>query len=164
MDASHVAALALRGTVLAVTKSLLEAAQKRLGHPLARSFCDAYEEATNHPDPSVLSVFHPTMFRVVEGGVAVGTSGEEILVLRGDELFVGDEVVAANLAELLATESYGYDETTVVELTCPFCGEVDAITIDTSGGATQTFIEDCSICCHPRVIHVENGAVRVERA
>ena len=147
-----------------MTKASLDAAQRRLGHPIARSFRDAFEEAANHPDPSVLSLFHPTMFREMNGGIAVGTSGDEVLVLRGDALYVGGELLAPTLTELLATESNGYDGTDVVDVICPFCGETDAITIDTSGGPTQTFIEDCAICCHPRTVHVEAGAVRVERA
>jgi hypothetical protein len=44
---------------------------------------------------------------------------------------------------------------TVVDVTCPFCGAADQITVDPSGGQTQTFVEDCSNCCHPRTVHVE---------
>ena len=42
-----------------------------------------------------------------------------------------------------------------VELPCPFCGEVGAVTIDEGGGESQTYVEDCSVCCKPRVVHVE---------
>jgi hypothetical protein len=38
---------------------------------------------------------------------------------------------------------------------CPFCGETDRLTIDPGGGERQTYIEDCAVCCRPRVVHVE---------
>jgi len=31
---------------------------------------------------------------------------------------------------------------------CPWCGEENAITVDTSQGAYST-IEDCTVCCRP---------------
>jgi Cysteine-rich CPXCG len=40
---------------------------------------------------------------------------------------------------------------------CPFCGEADDLTVDEGGGASQTYIEDCAVCCRPRVVHVEPG-------
>jgi len=46
-----------------------------------------------------------------------------------------------------------------VELSCPFCGQLGAVAIDEGGGEHQTFVEDCSECCKPRVVHfVFNGA------
>jgi hypothetical protein len=42
-----------------------------------------------------------------------------------------------------------------VELPCPFCGELGAIFVDEGGGEHQTYIEDCPVCCRPRVVHVE---------
>jgi len=48
---------------------------------------------------------------------------------------------------------------------CPFCGEAEDVYVDAGGGRTQTYTEDCSLCCRPRVVHVEPGdepgAVRV---
>jgi hypothetical protein len=41
------------------------------------------------------------------------------------------------------------------ELACPFCGEVSAISIDAGGGHAQSFVDDCTVCCRPRVVHVE---------
>jgi hypothetical protein len=41
------------------------------------------------------------------------------------------------------------------EVMCPFCGTVGAINVDLSGGSNQTFVEDCEVCCRPRVVHVE---------
>jgi Cysteine-rich CPXCG len=34
------------------------------------------------------------------------------------------------------------------EITCPHCGEVFPLQIDTSQ-AEQTLIEDCTVCCRP---------------
>jgi hypothetical protein len=45
-----------------------------------------------------------------------------------------------------------------VELTCPFCGEVSAITLDAGGGEIQSFVDDCSVCCRPRIVHVERDS------
>jgi hypothetical protein len=40
---------------------------------------------------------------------------------------------------------------------CPFCGEREEVFVDSGGGATQTYTEDCAVCCRPRVVHVEPG-------
>ena len=44
-----------------------------------------------------------------------------------------------------------------VELLCPFCGEAGPITIDESGGEHQTYVEDCAVCCRPRIVHMERS-------
>ncbi len=41
------------------------------------------------------------------------------------------------------------------ELACPFCGEVSAVFLDEGGGENQTFVEDCAVCCRPRIVHLE---------
>jgi cysteine-rich CPXCG protein len=40
---------------------------------------------------------------------------------------------------------------------CPYCGEAEELYVDGGGGAVQTYIEDCAVCCRPRVVHVEPG-------
>jgi hypothetical protein len=45
----------------------------------------------------------------------------------------------------------------VDEVACPFCGEREALHVDEGGGAHQTYVEDCAVCCRPRVVHVEPG-------
>ncbi len=45
-----------------------------------------------------------------------------------------------------------------VELPCPFCGELGPVFLDAGGGEHQTYIEDCPVCCRPRVVHVESAA------
>ena len=44
------------------------------------------------------------------------------------------------------------DEGTYV---CPTCGESIVIPLDRTGGDEQHYVEDCPVCCHPNVIHVE---------
>ena len=39
--------------------------------------------------------------------------------------------------------------------TCDACGEEIIVPIDLSEGSTQDYVEDCPVCCHPNVIHVE---------
>ena len=47
--------------------------------------------------------------------------------------------------------------------TCSACGEEIVIPIDASAGVSQTYVEDCPVCCRPNVIHLEldeDGPVR----
>ena len=39
--------------------------------------------------------------------------------------------------------------------TCDACGEEIVITLDPTAGTSQTYVEDCPVCCHPNVIHVQ---------
>ena len=46
---------------------------------------------------------------------------------------------------------------------CASCGEEIVIPIDISAGTEQEYVEDCPVCCHPNVVHVEfeeDGEVR----
>lgn len=38
-------------------------------------------------------------------------------------------------------------------ITCPYCWEAIPIYIDLSAGS-QTYTEDCSVCCHPILIRL----------
>lgn len=38
---------------------------------------------------------------------------------------------------------------------CDACGEEIVIPLDRTEGHSQEYVEDCPICCHPLVIHVE---------
>ncbi|MGC4002162.1 MAG: CPXCG motif-containing cysteine-rich protein [Pirellulales bacterium] len=38
---------------------------------------------------------------------------------------------------------------------CQSCGEEIVVPIDTSAGHEQDYVEDCPVCCHPHLIHVE---------
>ena len=47
---------------------------------------------------------------------------------------------------------------------CDACGEEIVIPIDLAAGSSQTFVEDCPVCCRPMVVHVEvdeDGAVSI---
>ncbi|TAK65945.1 MAG: CPXCG motif-containing cysteine-rich protein [Bacteroidetes bacterium] len=37
---------------------------------------------------------------------------------------------------------------------CAYCGEPNETEVDPSGGAHQTYTEDCQICCRPNVLHI----------
>ena len=47
----------------------------------------------------------------------------------------------------------------------PDCGEMGFIGLDEGGGEHQSFVDDCTVCCRPRVVHVdmhaEEGEARV---
>ena len=38
---------------------------------------------------------------------------------------------------------------------CDSCGEEVVIPVDFSQGQSQEYVEDCPVCCHPNVIHIE---------
>lgn len=40
------------------------------------------------------------------------------------------------------------------EATCPYCWETIPLLLDLSGGS-QTYVEDCSVCCQPIVVRLE---------
>ncbi len=47
--------------------------------------------------------------------------------------------------------------------TCQNCGEEIVVPIDLSEGSEQQYVEDCPVCCHPHVIHVDlfdDGEIR----
>ncbi|MEM9411136.1 MAG: CPXCG motif-containing cysteine-rich protein [Planctomycetota bacterium] len=41
------------------------------------------------------------------------------------------------------------------EYICESCGEQIVIPIDWTAGEHQEYVEDCPVCCHPNLIHVE---------
>ncbi len=58
------------------------------------------------------------------------------------------------------------EDGTFVTYLCAFCGSSNDTFVDPSGGATQSYTEDCSVCCHPNVLRVRidmrSGDVSVE--
>ena len=38
---------------------------------------------------------------------------------------------------------------------CDACGEEIVIPVDLTAGADQEYVEDCPVCCHPNVIHLQ---------
>jgi len=51
-------------------------------------------------------------------------------------------------------------ETTTIVM-CPYCGESVDIALDPSGGTSQTYVEDCEVCCNPIQVRysVEDDAI-----
>jgi transposase-like protein len=48
---------------------------------------------------------------------------------------------------------------------CPHCGEASEITLDPGGGAHQSYVEDCPVCCRSWSVRVEyagDGSARVD--
>jgi hypothetical protein len=46
---------------------------------------------------------------------------------------------------------------------CADCGEEIVVPIDATAGASQSYVEDCPVCCHPQRITIEiddDGSVR----
>ena len=37
---------------------------------------------------------------------------------------------------------------------CAGCGEWNETQVDESGGARQSYVEDCQVCCKPNLLHV----------
>lgn len=47
---------------------------------------------------------------------------------------------------------------------CDTCGEEIVVPIDVSAGTEQEYVEDCPVCCHPNVIHINvepDGTVQI---
>lgn len=42
-------------------------------------------------------------------------------------------------------------ETTFI---CAFCLSVNEILVDTTGGLSQEYVEDCQVCCRPNTLHI----------
>ncbi len=37
---------------------------------------------------------------------------------------------------------------------CAFCFESNSIFVDPTGGETQSYVEDCQVCCQPNVLFI----------
>jgi len=59
---------------------------------------------------------------------------------------------------MIASSTIGYQ--------CAHCGEWNETLFDPSGGMDQRFVEDCGVCCHPLVLHLQcdpaGESVRIE--
>ena len=60
------------------------------------------------------------------------------------------------------------DADTEAFVECPYCGEVNEISLDPGSGADQEYTEDCQVCCRAWLVHVRYGRdgkaeVEVER-
>jgi hypothetical protein len=36
-----------------------------------------------------------------------------------------------------------------LEFLCPYCGQLNTLAVDASGGSKQSFVTDCEVCCQP---------------
>jgi len=44
------------------------------------------------------------------------------------------------------------------EFNCPYCGEVNSLRLDPTGGKRQVLVTDCEVCCRPIKITAELDA------
>jgi len=44
-----------------------------------------------------------------------------------------------------------------IEIICPYCGETFVTLVDYTSG-TQSYYEDCQVCCAPILFYIEVGA------
>jgi hypothetical protein len=45
---------------------------------------------------------------------------------------------------------------------CAGCGEWNTTTVDDSAGRTQSYVEDCQVCCKPNLLRVEYDSAQRE--
>jgi hypothetical protein len=38
--------------------------------------------------------------------------------------------------------------------TCAYCFETNSVFVDPSGGSSQTYVEDCQVCCQPNQLFI----------
>jgi len=53
---------------------------------------------------------------------------------------------------------------TEADVICPCCGEAVTIGLDPGGGPSQSYVEDCQVCCQPWRVEVsydDNGVAQV---
>jgi uncharacterized Zn finger protein len=52
-----------------------------------------------------------------------------------------------------------------IEISCPYCGEINVIEIDITEGLSQTFVQDCEVCCRPVELNISidrNSNISIE--
>ena len=57
------------------------------------------------------------------------------------------------------------DADTEAFVQCPYCGEVNEISLDPGSGVDQEYAEDCQVCCRAWLLHVRyarDGSADVE--
>ena len=45
---------------------------------------------------------------------------------------------------------------------CAGCGEWNTTTVDDSAGRTQSYVEDCQVCCKPNLLHIEYDSAQLK--
>lgn len=73
------------------------------------------------------------------------------MVASGEQLpWLDDELLSPN-------KSYNHSKTALqgdASYLCDSCGEEIVVPLDLTEGSSQTYVEDCPVCCHANVIHV----------
>jgi Cysteine-rich CPXCG len=41
------------------------------------------------------------------------------------------------------------------EYGCAYCGETNLTFVDFSAGSSQSYVEDCQVCCQPNVLFIQ---------
>lgn len=41
------------------------------------------------------------------------------------------------------------------DFSCAYCGEPNTTFVDISAGFSQSYVEDCQICCQPNILYIE---------
>ena len=96
-------------------------------------------------------------FRDPDGDDDPSPAGDPFADAHADD--AGDEVDDA----LDHGARAGIDDTYTA--TCPYCGEECELFVDLGGGARQSYVEDCPVCCRPWQVRVSidaEGAVTLE--
>lgn len=47
---------------------------------------------------------------------------------------------------------------TDADVVCPYCAEEVSVALDPGSGVTQSYVEDCPVCCRPWQVNVEYSA------
>jgi hypothetical protein len=70
--------------------------------------------------------------------------------------------------EALDDEGDGPDDNGTLEteatVLCPYCGELNQISLDPGSGRRQEYVEDCQVCCQPwrvSVTYLPDGSAEV---
>jgi hypothetical protein len=76
-------------------------------------------------------------------------------------------VGGGDLTDELDEEFPPGDGTAQLEATvsCPYCGELNDVSLDPGGGSEQEYVEDCQVCCRPWQVSVRyqaDGSAEVE--
>ena len=117
--------------------------------------------------------YAPPLVELVRSGADVERVARELAQLRRQLLAERDDPaadarIAARIVAALHEPAPAHDEPRRPRKSrrsardegsyvCPSCSEKIVVPLDASEGAEQSYVEDCPVCCHANVIHVEFG-------
>jgi hypothetical protein len=135
-------------------RSIIAFHQDRESHWVADLECGHSQHVRHDPPWQVRPWVQTSEGRVAMIGTALDCPLCNDSILDMDS---GDPEAPMDPADLHAWD-------TEVEVSCPYCGEAITIGVDPAGGAVQTYVEDCQVCCRPWQVHLsydEHGAAHV---